>query len=57
MHSLNTVYHIKKSFHFFVFHFLIDNALALVITASMQKVKMDFTVNKDGVPVYSVSHD
>lgn len=48
---------LRRAFIFFFFLFLLGNASAQTITASMQKVKMYFTLNKDGVPVYSVSYD
>jgi len=48
---------LKRAFIFLFFISLLYNASAQVITASMQKVKMDFTLDKDGAPVYSVSYD
>jgi len=48
---------LKRAFIFLFFISLLGNDSAQVITASMQKVKMDFTLNKEGVPVYSVSYD
>ncbi len=42
---------------FLFFISLLGNASAQVITAGMERVKMDFTLNKSGVPVYSVSYD
>ncbi len=42
---------------FLFFISLLGNASAQVITAGMQKVKMDFTLNNGGIPVYSVSYD
>jgi glucan 1,4-alpha-glucosidase len=48
---------LKRAFIFLFFISLLGNASAQVITAGMQKVKMDFTLNKDAVPVYSVSYD
>ncbi len=37
--------------------FLTVTCLAQEITASMQKIKMHFTLDKNGVPVYSVYFD
>lgn len=37
--------------------FLFTGVSAQNITAEMQKVKMGFTLNKEGAPVYSVSYD
>ncbi len=48
---------LRRAFIFLFFLSLLGNASAQAITASMQKIKMDFTLNKDGVPVYSVSYD
>ena len=48
---------LKKALIFLFFISLLGNISAQVITAGMEKVKMDFTVNKDGVPIYSVSYD
>jgi len=48
---------LRRAFIFLFFISLLDPAPAQVITAGMQKVTMDFTLNTDGVPVYSVSYD
>ena len=48
---------LRRAFIFLFFISLFGNASAQAITASMQKIKMDFTLNKEGVPVYSVSYD
>jgi len=48
---------LKKALIFLFFISLFGNISAQVITADMGKVKMDFTLNKDGAPIYSVSYD
>ncbi len=48
---------LRRAFIFLFFASLLGHASAQAITVSMQKVKMDFMLNKDGVPVYSVSYD
>jgi glucan 1,4-alpha-glucosidase len=48
---------LRRAFIFLFFISLLGNASTQVITAGMEKVKMDFTLSKDGVPVYSVSYD
>ena len=48
---------LKRVLGFLCFVFMLHDASAQVISASLQKVKMDFTLNNNGVPVYSVSYD
>ena len=48
---------LRRAFIFLFFISLFGNTSAQLITAGMDKVKMDFTLNKEGVPFYWVSYD
>ena len=48
---------LRRAFIFLFFISFLSNASAQIITAGMDKIKMDFTLNKEGVPVYSVFYD
>ena len=48
---------LRRAFIFLFFISLFGNTSAQLITAGMERVKVDFTLNNDGVPAYSVSYD
>ena len=48
---------LRRAFIFLFFISLFGNTSAQLITAGMEMVKVDFTLNNDGVPAYSVSYD
>ena len=51
------MYDIKRAVVFLFSIFLINNASSQVISASIQKVKMDFMLDAKGKPIYSVFFD